>query len=262
MLVALVVVIGMLALSQAFLHQSPKIGKKFVLSKQFSSKVDDKAEVKQYFNNEGFDRWNKIYSESDEVNKVQLDIRTGHQQTIDKVLGWIENEDNRMKTVCDAGCGVGSLSIPMASKFKSVYASDISAAMTAEARSRSQALGVKNMDFETKDMESLTGSYDTVTCIDVMIHYPSDKLPGIIGRLGQLSKERLIISFAPRTWYYSLLKKVGELFPGKSKTTRAYLHSEDEVVRCLEMAGFRVRRSDMTATSFYFSRLLEAVRDV
>lgn len=46
----------------------------------------DKEEVTEYFNNNGFDRWNKIYSESDEVNNVQLDIRTGHGQTIEKVL--------------------------------------------------------------------------------------------------------------------------------------------------------------------------------
>jgi len=50
-----------------------------------SSKVDDKAEVKEYFDNEGFSRWNKIYSDSDEVNVVQKNIRDGHQQTIDKV---------------------------------------------------------------------------------------------------------------------------------------------------------------------------------
>lgn len=45
----------------------------------------DKEEVTEYFNNNGFERWNKIYSDSDEVNGVQMDIRTGHAQTIDKV---------------------------------------------------------------------------------------------------------------------------------------------------------------------------------
>ena len=54
------------------------------------SAVDDKAEVREYFNNEGFNRWNKIYSDSDEVNKVQLDIRDGHAQTIQKILNWVE----------------------------------------------------------------------------------------------------------------------------------------------------------------------------
>ena len=37
-----------------------------------SLKSNDKVEVKEYFDNEGFNRWNKIYSDSDEVNKVQL----------------------------------------------------------------------------------------------------------------------------------------------------------------------------------------------
>ena len=42
-------------------------------------------QVRNYFNQEGFNRWNKIYGETDEVNKVQLDIRTGHAQTVEKV---------------------------------------------------------------------------------------------------------------------------------------------------------------------------------
>ena len=87
----------------------------------------DKFEVEEYFNNEGFNRWNKIYSESDEVNSVQLDIRNGHAITVDKVLNWISLEKNEKKTICDAGCGVGSLALPLAKKFSKVYASDISA---------------------------------------------------------------------------------------------------------------------------------------
>eukprot|EP01038_Epipyxis_sp_PR26KG_P014460 gene14460-19408_t len=222
--------------------------------------VNDKLEVEEYFNNEGFNRWNKIYSESDEVNKVQLDIRTGHQQTIDKVLNWIESESNEKKSVCDAGCGVGSLALPMASKFKKVYASDISAAMTNEAASRAKQSKLSNLEFKVSDMEALDGKYDTVTCIDVMIHYPTEKVSEIVGKLGSLANERLIISFAPKNIFYDVLKKIGEFFPGKSKATRAYLHPEEEVVRALNKAGFQIKRTEMTSTNFYFSRLLEAVR--
>ncbi len=159
--------------------------------------IDDKIEVEEYFNNEGFNRWNKIYSNSDEVNSVQRDIRNGHQETIDKVLSWMRDEDNSQKTLCDAGCGVGSLAIPLASKFKKgftkykidiytlsqltlsyllVFASDISAAMTKEASERAKNQEIKNIDFEVKDMEVLSGKYNTVTCIDVMIHYPNNKV--------------------------------------------------------------------------------------
>jgi len=80
-----------------------------------ATSVDDKTEVREYFNTEGFNRWNKIYSDSDEVNSVQLDIRTGHDQTIQKILNWVEADgDIKGKTVCDCGCGVGSLAIPLA----------------------------------------------------------------------------------------------------------------------------------------------------
>lgn len=84
---------------------------------------------------------------------------------------------------------------------------------------------------------------------------------GIVQKLGDLSKERLIISFAPKNFFYSALKKIGELFPGPSKTTRAYLHPEADVVKALQQAGFTVKRTEMTSTNFYFSRLLEAVRE-
>lgn len=83
---------------------------------------------------------------------------------------------------------------------------------------------------------------------------------GIVSKLASLSKDRLILSFAPKTWYYDILKKIGELFPGKSKTTRAYLHPEEDVIEALKLAGFTVKRDEMTATKFYFSRLFEAVR--
>lgn len=225
------------------------------------SEVDDKAEVEEYFNKEGFSRWNKIYSDSEEVNAVQLDIRVGHQQTVDKILGWIENEDNSKKSVCDAGCGVGTLTLPMATKFSKVLASDISEAMVQECSRRAKSVGVNNAQFQVTDMESLKGSFNTVTCIDVMIHYPTDKVEEIVGKLGARATDRLIISFAPKNIFYDVLKKVGELFPGKSKTTRAYLHPESTVVDALNKAGFSVKRKEMTSTKFYYSRLLEAVRE-
>ena len=224
-----------------------------------SIKVDDKTEVREYFNTEGFSRWNKIYSESDDVNSVQLDIRNGHDQTIQKILNWIQADgDIAGKSVCDCGCGVGSLAIPLAQMGAQVSASDISDSMAREAARRAADLSIDNAQFYTSDLESVTGSYDTVTCVDVAIHYPDEKMAEMIAHLCSLAERRVILSFAPKTWYYELLKKVGELFPGKSKTTRAYLHAEDLIVQALNKAGFDVARDEMTATNFYFSRLLEA----
>ena len=47
--------------------------------------------------------------------QVQLDIRTGHAHTVEKVLGWVDEEGGvRGTSVCDCGCGTGSLAIPLA----------------------------------------------------------------------------------------------------------------------------------------------------
>lgn len=225
--------------------------------------VDDKKVVKEYFNATGFDRWRRIYGDG-EVNKVQLDIRIGHQQTVDHVLGWLKDDGNLPElTICDAGCGVGSLSIPLGEAGATVFASDISEKMVGEAKERAtEALGTDNkVTFAVQDLESLSGKYHTVICLDVLIHYPQDKAGEMISHLASLAENRLILSFAPKNCFLTILKKIGSFFPGPSKATRAYLHAESNIVKILTENGFKVQRQEMTKTRFYFSRLLEAVRD-
>lgn len=229
--------------------------------------ADDKVIVKDYFNATGFDRWRRIYGDG-EVNKVQLDIRQGHQQTVDTVLAWLEDDGNLGQlTVCDAGCGVGSLSIPLAQAGATVYASDISEKMAGEAQERygqlsnsSGSAPLGSAEFKVSDLETLSGRYHTVICLDVLIHYPQQQALEMLNHLSSLAEERLIVSFAPKTLAYSLLKKIGDFFPGPSKATRAYLHRETKIVRFLEANGWKIERSAMTKTRFYFSRLLEAVK--
>ncbi|KAH8492765.1 hypothetical protein Peur_072640 [Populus x canadensis] len=227
----------------------------------------DKEVVREYFNNSGFQRWRKIYGETDEVNRVQKDIRLGHSQTVENVLKMLKDEGSlEGVSVCDAGCGTGCLAIPLAKEGAAVYASDISAAMVAEAEKQAkeqlQAGSEKEVvmpKFEVKDLESLNGKYDTVVCLDVLIHYPQSKADGMIAHLASLAENRLLLSFAPKTFYYDLLKRVGELFPGPSKATRAYLHAEADVERALKKVGWKIRKRGLITTQFYFARLIEAI---
>ena len=93
-----------------------------------------------------------------------------------------------------------------------------------------------------------------------MIHYPDAQMATMVGKMTALAKDRLLVSFAPKTPVLTALKKVGTLFPGSAKTTRAYQHSEDDVKAALAASGFKVVRSHLTAGNFYFSQLYEAVR--
>jgi magnesium-protoporphyrin O-methyltransferase len=224
--------------------------------------ADDKTIVREYFNSTGFDRWQRIYGDG-EVNKVQLDIRTGHQQTVDNVIGWLQADNNLSSlSICDAGCGVGSLSIPLVMDGAKVYASDISAKMVSEAQDRAVKVfaNTVNPTFAVQDLESLSGNYHTVICLDVLIHYPQEKADEMISHLCSLAQSRIILSFAPKTFFLTILKKIGSFFPGPSKATRAYLHRERDIIKILEKNGFAVQRQAMTRTKFYFSRLLEATR--
>ena len=224
--------------------------------------VDDKAVVKDYFNNKGFDRWRNIYGNG-QVNTVQLNIRDGHQQTIDTVVGWLKQDGNLSQlSVCDAGCGVGSLTLPLAKEGATVFASDISAKMVGEAaeRIKQQLDNPRNIRLDVQDLESIRGSFNTVICLDVLIHYPTEDAAAMIGHLSSLANNRLILSFAPKTFLLTVLKRIGEFFPGPSKTTRAYQHKEEDIVKILQDNGFKIKRTGMTSTSFYYSRILEAVR--
>ena len=226
--------------------------------------ADEKREVKGYFETTGFDRWNRIYSDSTEVNRVQRNIRIGHQKTVDAVLAWLKDDaDVASRSFCDAGCGVGSLSLPLAELGAgSIAASDLSQAMVDEAARRAELAGLSDgrLTFSASDLENLEGRYDTVICLDVFIHYPQPQAEAMVRHLAALTEQRLIVSFAPYTPLLALLKGIGQLFPGPSKTTRAYTLKEQGIVAAAQACGFEPKRRQLNQAPFYFSRLIEFVR--
>jgi len=229
-------------------------------AKKAAEKAAEKDEVKTYFESTGFDRWNRIYSDSEDVNKVQRNIRIGHQKTVDNVLAWLQEQGNlERRSFCDAGCGVGSLTLPLAQLGAgSIAASDLSAAMVQEAERRADEAGIKpgQISFLASDLEGLSGRYDTVICLDVFIHYPQQPAEDMVRHLASMAERHLIVSFAPYTPLLALLKSIGQLFPGPSKTTRAYTLREAGIVAAAEAAGFVLKRRSLNKAPFYFSRLL------
>tara|TARA_B100000945_G_scaffold313634_1_gene310016 strand:- start:464 stop:1165 length:702 start_codon:yes stop_codon:yes gene_type:complete len=221
----------------------------------------EKNEVKEYFNGTGFDRWKRIYSKSEEVNTVQKNIRKGHQKTVDDVILWIKKNPQLLKSsICDAGCGVGSLTVPLLKLgIKDIQVSDISSSMITETKNRIKELGISSnkIKFKVSDLENLSGSFDFVICLDVFIHYPQPVAEEMVKHLCDLSKESLIVSFAPYTPFLAILKNIGKLFPGPSKTTRAYTLKEEGIINAAKEKGFAVVQKKLNQAPFYFSKLIE-----
>ena len=103
----------------------------------------------------------------------------------------------------------------------------------------------------------MRGSFHTVICLDVFIHYPQKAAEEMVRHLCGLSKKRLIVSFAPYTPLLALLKFIGQFFPGPSKTTRAYILRESGIIKAAERSGFSLVRSKLNQAPFYFSKLIE-----
>ncbi|KKZ10819.1 MAG: Mg-protoporphyrin IX methyl transferase [Candidatus Synechococcus spongiarum 142] len=226
---------------------------------------NEKEVVRAYFNGTGFERWRRIYSDNQDVNKVQEHIRHGHNKTVTAVLNWLQEDgDVRTRSFCDAGCGVGSLTLPLAAMgARRITASDLSEAMLAEAQQRAVAGGIsaEQVRFHVADLEALRGEFHTVICLDVFIHYPQQAAEAMVRHLASLSRGRLIVSFAPYSLPLALLKTIGSIFPGASKATRAYTLKESGIVAAAATAGFRPTGRHMFCTApFYFSRLLEFQR--
>ena len=226
-----------------------------------SKKNLEKKEVREYFNGTGFDRWRKIYSKTEEINKVQKSIRKGHQKTVDDVVSYVKNYPDLInKSFCDAGCGVGSLAIPLLRLgIKDLQLSDISSEMIKETKKRINQLGLNQgkVKFLTSDLEELKGLFDVVICLDVFIHYPQPVAEDMVRHLCDLSKEKLIVSFAPYTPILAVLKNIGKLFPGPSKTTRAYTLREKGIINAANEKGFTIVQKKLNQAPFYFSQLIE-----
>jgi magnesium-protoporphyrin O-methyltransferase len=220
------------------------------------------ARVRRYFETSGFSRWTAIYGAGD-IPPIWKVIRNGHQRALDQVVAWVSGDANH-HTALDAGCGTGNLSIELANHGYEVDAFDISAPMIHFAKyinsGRTKGIAPR---FQVGDIASLAGekrTYDLVTCLDVLFHYPYDEMADMLRRLTDLATTKVVGSFAIRTPLNDFFMKVGKRFHAKNRMTHLYMYTYDEVEQVLYRAGFKMMRTKRVKFFFYDSFVFEAVR--
>ena len=95
---------------------------------------------------------------------------------------------------------MGSLTIPLAAMgAQRITASDFSEAMVTEAQQRAAAAGIsaEQARFHVADLEALRGTFHTVVCLDVFIHYPQKAAEAMVRHLAGLSQARLVVELCP-----------------------------------------------------------------
>lgn len=221
-----------------------------------------KASLRAYFDGAGFERWAAIYGEGALTSRVRRTIRVGHARMLDTAAAWLAERVPTVPpgaTALDAGCGTGLFSLRLAARGYRVVAADIAPRMTAAAaRAAGEAGFLDRMTFHTGDLAAVDGTFDVVSCFDVLVHYPDGEFQTLLASLAARARGPLLFTYARRTPLLAALHWVGGRFPKPSRRTEIRMIPERTVTRTLAAAGFAVHRTTPIDHGFYHVALVEA----
>lgn len=228
-----------------------------------------KAQLQDYFDGVGFERWAAIYGEAP-LSRVRRTIREGHEQMLAQAAQWLAEHYPQpaatKRTLFDAGCGTGLFSVAMARRGFAVTAVDIAPRMVAATQQAAQRAGVaERLSFHVGDVESVIrvqpAPFDAVVCFDVLVHYPAASFSGLCTQLARLTTGPFLFTYAPYSRPLAFLHWLGGRFPQGQRRTEIQMIRNQTVTQALAAAGMRVRRTQSISHGFYHVMLLEAEKD-
>lgn len=229
-----------------------------------------KDQLRAYFDGIGFERWSAIYGEG-KLSPIRRSIRDGHTAMLTHSLRWLRERFPQLPPsaqALDAGCGTGLFSTMLAQHGFQVTAVDIAAQMVAAAAQQVQQQQLhERVHFVVDDLESFSQRndvpqvYDLVACFDVLVHYPASAFVPLCTSLARMSRNMLLLTYAPYEPLLAALHRVGAYFPKSQRRTEIQMIPEQLVHQTLAAAGMQVQRSIRVSKGFYHVTLLEAWRE-
>lgn len=220
-----------------------------------------KAQLRQYFDGVGFERWSAIYGQA-ELSPIRRSIRAGHSTMLAHAEGWLElPQPPHAPTALDAGCGTGLFSLALARRGFSVVAADLAPQMVEATAAAAGAAGLaERLTCKVSDLDELAGHYYLVACFDVLIHYPPALFAPMLARLAGLCEGTLLFTYAPHSPLLAALHRVGGLFPRGQRRTEIQMIPDALVRATLADCGMRINRTQRVSSGFYHVTLVEARR--
>jgi magnesium-protoporphyrin O-methyltransferase len=218
-----------------------------------------KQQLLEYFDGLGFERWQAIYGDA-KLSRVRQTIRAGHQQMLDSAINWLMSAGDQH--ILDAGCGTGLLTLALARRGQRVTAIDLAPHMAIATQQAVREAGVAEaVTVHSGDLEVVSGRYDAVACLDVLIHYPVEDARRMLTQLASMARGPLIFTYAPHEELLAALHWLGGHFPKAHKRTDIQMIAEHEIVAMLANCGRSIRRTTRISHGFYHVALVEAVPD-
>jgi len=223
-----------------------------------------RSQLQTYFDRTAVEAWARLTSTAP-VSRIRATVRAGRERMRNTLLGYLP-ANLAAKTLLDAGCGTGALSVDAAVRGAHVLAIDLSPTLVLFARQRLPAsLGTGRIDFRVGDMsDSAMGSFDHVVAMDSLIHYGLDDVVRVLAGFAGRTGHSIVFTFAPKTPPLTLMWWAGRLFPRGDRAPAIEPLSERALRHRLALepalAGWRVGRTQRIASGFYTSQAMELVK--
>lgn len=220
-----------------------------------------KAQLRQYFDGVGFERWSAIYGQAN-LSPVRRSIREGHQIMLGLAEQWIAAPAHGTAPIAlDVGCGTGLFSLALARRGFRVLAADLAPQMVAATAAAAEVVGLaERVSCHVGDLDELTGRYDLVACFDVLIHYPPAAFVPMLSRLTGLCEGTLLFTYAPHSPLLATLHRIGGFFPHGQRRTEIQMIPDQLVHATLAASGMQISRSQRVSKGFYHVTLVQATR--
>jgi magnesium-protoporphyrin O-methyltransferase len=222
-----------------------------------------RGRLQTYFDATAVKAWAQLTSDAP-VSKIRETVRQGRDRMRATILSWLP-DDMARRTLLDAGCGTGALSVEAAERGAKVTAIDIAGNLVDLARERTPEALRPAINFQVGDMLSPSlGGFHHVVAMDSLIHYPTQQIIAVLAEIAPRCGNSIIFTFAPQTPLLSLMWGMGRLFPRADRAPAIEPVMETRLRKAIEqeprLANWRIGRTQRIASGFYTSQALELVR--
>jgi len=223
-----------------------------------------RGQLQTYFDRTAVDAWARLTSTAP-VSKIRATVRAGRDDMRATLLSYLPSELSG-KTLLDAGCGTGALSVEAAKRGAAVTAIDLSPTLVKLGGERLPArLGGGSIDFRVGDMfDPALGKFSHVVAMDSLIHYAARDVVRVLAGFAARTEHSILFTFAPQTPMLAVMWTVGRLFPRGDRAPAIEPIAERSLRRYLaeepELRGWRVGRTRLVTSGFYKSQAMELIK--
>ncbi len=223
-----------------------------------------RIEIETYFDRTAAEAWSRLTSDAP-VSRIRRTVRAGRDRMRSTILDWLP-ENLAGKRVLDAGCGAGNFAFEAADRGAQVIAIDLSPTLVDIARARTPDFSNGgSVEFRVGDMlDAVSEQYDFMVAMDSLIHYDCIDGLDVLSVLAEKIQEKMIFTFAPRTFLLGGMHAVGRLFPRGDRAPSIEPIAEKKLYDLLDrdhrLSAWSLARTERVKSGFYISQACELIQ--